>query len=208
MDFPGLRKPYLRFLSLSVFVSLILSCDGRPSKNKPSVPNPVLPPVVSLVQNCGDEFQDGQTRSVSLYRSEFAPVGQKCEDTKFETQETCTAGQRVAVEPGVESCEETSIKALKIVSSVNRLEVGESLALILEGTDNRDGQVTLDNKMAKWSSSNDFVTVSTSGVVSGSLTAKNVTITAKFEKLSATYKLDLVGKSCGATLDGEKVSAK
>ncbi|RZA26018.1 MAG: leucine-rich repeat domain-containing protein [Proteobacteria bacterium] len=203
-----MRKPYLRFLSLSVFVSLILSCDGRPSKHKPSVPSPVLPPVIGLLQNCGDEFLDGQTRSVTLYRSEFAPVGKKCEQTKFETEETCTAGQRIAVEPGTDACQETSIKGLKIVSPVTSLEVGESLALVLEGTDNRDGKVTLDNKTAKWTTSNDFVTVSTSGVVSGTLTAKNVTITAKFEKLTATVKLNLVGKSCGDTLDGEKVTAK
>jgi hypothetical protein len=206
MDFPGLRRPTFRLLTVTVWINLIGGCGGGSHHDKAPEPTPV-PPAVNLVQNCGEDFKDGESRPLKLFRSEFAPLGQTCDELAFEGQETCAAGQKTLSESGSSSCEETSLDKLSIVLPTANIEIGSAVALSLEGLDNRGGRIVLENKKARWSSSNDLVTISASGVVSSTTALKDVQITARYEGFTARIKLSILGKSCGETLDGGETVA-
>jgi len=195
-----LMKALTRLLPVAVSLSLIPAC-GRDSK-APKPPSPQTPGI-QLVNACGEGFSEGQVQELKLYRDEFAPVGQKCEDIAFTGTVTCSQGQKTFQDNSSPSCDETELRGLKIIGANNVIELGQNLALTLEGTDQRNGKVAVANNKAKWTSSNDFVTVSANGVVSATLAVKDVVIKAKIGSFTASFKLSVTGKNCAGALDGE-----
>ncbi len=192
------------FLPLVLSLGLLQAC-GAGSSKAPDQANPgpaPVPAILPLVQGCGDGFADGQSQQMTLFRSEFAPLDQACKDLSYEGTVTCSNGQKVFQDSGSTSCEETELRGLTILGGLKEIEIGQNLALTLEGRDQRDGKVSIESSKAKWSSNIDLVTVSVSGVVSGKSAVQDAVITATLGKLSAQYHVIITGKSCDDTHDG------
>ncbi len=187
------------FVPLAVMI-FIQGCGKDSSKRTdPSLNSPQLLAEVP----CTDTLKDGESRPLQLFRNQFAPLGQTCESIKFEGQQICTQGVTTNTDNGSLTCEETSLVSMQIVGNLKDLELGQSLALEIEGIDQRGGKFSVPLELAKWSTNNDFLTVSSKGVVSGKLALRDVLVTAKVGKISAQYRLNVVGKRCGETPDSE-----
>lgn len=195
MNFKMLNKESYYLLPLLLSYTLLSACGDKP--DRPHKED--IQARANLVQNCDETFKNGESRTLTVYKEEFPAFGQKCE--AIETVETCTQGQRSLKDQGAASCEETSLTAIKFVNAPAALEVGQTYALSLEGVDQRGGIIKIDSSKAKWSTSNDFVSVSSSGVASASLPLKDIVITAKINKLSAQIRVNAAGKSCEETAD-------
>jgi hypothetical protein len=198
--FGFLKKGIRASAPLAVLVCL-QACGKDGSKRADPTPN--NPQLLAEI-HCSDTLKNGESQSVQLYRSQFAPFGQTCESTKFDGQEICTQGVISSAENASQTCEETDLKSMRIVANTQDLELGQNLGLTLEGVDQRGGKFTFANTLAKWTTNNDFAIVSTSGVVSGKLALNDVVVTAKVGKITAQYKLNIVGKRCGETPDNGK----
>jgi hypothetical protein len=195
MKFKMLNKESYFLPTLCVALALF-ACGKKPDRHGDKDHGK---PRLTLVQDCGETLKDGESRTLTVYAKEFPAFGEKCE--AIETVESCTAGQLSLKDPGTVSCEETTLASMKFVNAPASLEIGKPYALTLEGTDQRGGVFKIESSKAKWSTSNDFVSVSTTGVANASLALKDVVITAKIAKLTAQIRLNATGKSCEDTAD-------
>lgn len=182
----GFKKPVLLSgLWLSSSLIFVISCSERPER-----PDRVLPnDSVGTQEPTQPPFQEPALEPNSPSVVTEVPV--------------TTEGTAVPVVVEVTEVP-AEITALNIVSSLSSLELGQTLALTLETIDSREQRKALPNNKAKWSSNNDFVTVTSNGVVSATQTFEGVVITARFEKFTAKFKFNITGKSCGTLKDGER----
>lgn len=196
MSSVNVQRSVLRFLTAAVAFGLLLSCSEKDKKDKRSQ------------AACDNGLASGQRQEATLYRSDFAAFGQKCQDLALSGQVSCESGN-LAYFGGVPSCEETKLEKLRIFADKNLIEIGQTIPMQLEGVDQRGAKFAVDPKLAKWSSSSSTTTVSERGLVTGNDIAADVTVSARVpisedEELRVEYRLSVTGRNCDGTQHGVK----
>lgn len=197
MSSPNVQRSVLRYLTAALAMTLLAACGGEDKKNKRSQ------------ASCENGLASGQMQATTLYRSEFAPFGESCQQFAFEGQVACDAGNLSYLSGGVPSCEETRLEKLLITADRKQIEIGQTLAMELIGTDQRGGTFKIDPRKARWSSSSATTTVSDSGLVTGTELVPDVAISATVDLdedsvLRVEYRLSVTGRNCEGTQHGLK----
>lgn len=195
MKLVGMSPTGRSLMAIAIVAGLGVGCESDKKDKRDRTP--VTPAVA-----CSEGFKDGESQELTLYRKEIAPYGTSCTELAFTAKAVCAAGVTNLSEAGSKTCEETVFSTISLSSDANQFEVGQPFSLKLEGVNQLNEKIIVDASQATWTSSSSKVTISKSGVITGTAIANDVTITATVGNLKAEYKLTIVGKSCDQTPDG------
>ncbi len=183
----------LRFFTAFTVMSLVAaSCGDKDKKdNQRSEPG------------CENGLASGTNRDQTLFTSDFAPYGKTCQQIAFQGKAVCENGQIGFTSSGRPSCEETILKKITVKGSRSQIEIGETLALELTGTDQRGGTFPIDVQTVIWETNDNSISVTNSGLITGSKivpdAAVYATVMVEGKEVFGTFRVGVTGRNCEGT---------